>query len=126
MYGALGMISKTNINNMYILKHFQHGFGNRIYQLLNIIYEAFNDKQQINIQELKSWYKKNGDSYQKTNNKAIDIFYSTILYIESVDCINNNSFSFALLLSALKRQPFINILKIIIKFFIKKISGVRV
>ena len=83
-------------------------------------------KVDLNIQELKSWYKKNGDSYKKTNNKAIDIFYSTILYIESVDCINNNSFSFALLLSALKRQPFINILKIIIKFFIKKISGVRV
>ena len=83
-------------------------------------------KVDLNIQELKSWYKKNGDSYKKTNNKAIDIFYSTILYIESVDCINNNSFSFALLLSALKRQPFINILKIIIKFFIKKISGERV
>ena len=83
-------------------------------------------KVDLNIQELKIWYKKNGDSYKKTNKKAINIFYSTILYIESVACINNNSFSFTLLVSALKRQPFKNILKIIIKFFIKKISGVRV
>ena len=83
-------------------------------------------KVDLKIQELKIWYKKNGNSYKKTNKKAINIFYSSILYIESVACINNNSFSSTLLVSALKRQSFKNILKIIIKFFIKKISGVRV
>ena len=78
------------------------------------------------IQELKLWYKKNADSFKNTNKRAINIFYSSILYKEYVDCINNDSFSFTLLLSALKRQPFKNVLKIIIKIFIKKLRGARV
>lgn len=83
-------------------------------------------KADLNIKELKSWYKKNGDYYKKTNKKAIDIFHSNILYTESVSSINNNSFTFTLLLNEFKRQPFKNILKILIKLLIKKMSGVRV
>jgi glycosyltransferase involved in cell wall biosynthesis len=83
-------------------------------------------KVDLYIQELKMWYKTNGDSFKNTNMKAINAFYSSISYKEYVDYINNDSFSFTLLVSALKRQSFKNILKIIIKFFIKKISGVRV
>ena len=72
------------------------------------------------------WCKKNGDSFKNTNKKAINSFYSSILYKEYVNYINNDSFSFTLLVSALKRQPLKNVFKIIIKIFIKKISGVRV
>jgi glycosyltransferase involved in cell wall biosynthesis len=83
-------------------------------------------KVDLYIQELKMWYKKNGDSFKNTNKKAINAFYSSILYKEYVNYINNDSFSFTLLVSSLKRQPFKNVFKIIIKLFIKKISGVRV
>lgn len=83
-------------------------------------------KADLNIQELKRWYKKNGDDYKKTNKKAIDIFHSNILYAQSVSCINNNSYTFNLLVNEFKSQPFKNILKIILKLFFKKISGVRV
>jgi len=83
-------------------------------------------KVALYIQEIKMWYKKNGDSFKNTNKKAINAFYLSILYKEYVNYINNDSFSFTLLVSALKRQPLKNVFKIIIKLFIKKISGVRV
>jgi hypothetical protein len=83
-------------------------------------------KVDLNIQELKNWSKKNGESYKKTNKKAIDTFKTKIHYMESLGSINNNSFSFTLLFNEFKRQPLINIIKIIIKFIIKKIIGVRV
>ena len=83
-------------------------------------------KVDLYIEELKKWYKKNGDSYKKTNKKAIKAFYSSILFKEYNYHINNNSFSFALFINSFKRQSLKNILKIIIKFFIKKISGERV
>ncbi|SVD55542.1 uncharacterized protein METZ01_LOCUS408396, partial [marine metagenome] len=83
-------------------------------------------KVDLYIQELKMWYKKNSDSFKNTNKKAINAFYSSISYKEYIDYINNDSFSFTLLVSALKRQPLKNVFKIIIKIFIKKISGVRV
>ena len=38
---------------MYEISECPHGLGNRIYQLLHIIYRAIEDKQQINIQQLK-------------------------------------------------------------------------
>ena len=83
-------------------------------------------KVDLNIQELKNWFKKNGESYKKTNKKATDTLKTKIHYMESLGSINNNSFSFTLLFNEFKRQPLINIIKIIIKFFIKKIIGVRV
>jgi len=83
-------------------------------------------KVELYIQELRMWYKENGDSFKNTNKKAINIFYSSLLYKEYVDRINNDSFSFTLFVSALKRQPLKNVLKIIIKIFIKKLSGARV
>jgi len=83
-------------------------------------------KVDLYIEELKKWYEKNGFYYKKTNNEGIKAFHSSILYKEYNNHINNNSFSFALLISAFKKQSFKNVLKIIIKIFIKKISGVRV
>ena len=83
-------------------------------------------KVDLYIEELKKWCKKNSDSYKKSNIKGIKAFYSSILYKEYNFHINNNSFSFAMLLSAFKKQSFKNVLKIIIKIFIKKITGVRV
>jgi glycosyltransferase involved in cell wall biosynthesis len=83
-------------------------------------------KVDMYIEELKNWYEKNAESYKKTNNNGIKAFYSSILFKEYNYHINNNSFSFSLLLSAFKRQPFINFFKIIVKIFIKKITGARV
>jgi len=83
-------------------------------------------KVEMYIEELKKWYKKNSDSYKKSNIKSIKAFYSSILYKEYNFHINNNSFSFAMLLSAFKKLSLKNVLKIIIKIFIKKITGVRV
>ena len=78
------------------------------------------------IEELKAWYKKNSNSLKNTNKNAISVFYSDLLFKEYINFINTNSFSFSLLLSAIKRQPIKKIFKIIIKIFIKKFTGVRV
>lgn len=83
-------------------------------------------KVDLYIEELKKWYKMNGDSYKKTNKKGIEKFYSSIIFKEYNYQINNNSFSLFSLLSAFKRQPLINIFKIIVKIFIKKLTGARV
>ena len=83
-------------------------------------------KVDLYLQELKIWYRENGDSFKNTNIKAIDTFYLSLLYKEYLNYINNDSFSFTLFGSALKRQPLKNIFKIIIKILIKKISGARV
>jgi len=83
-------------------------------------------KVDLYLQELKMWYKKNGDSFKNTNKKAINAFYSSLLYKEYLNHINNGTFSFTLFLSIFKKQSFKNIFKIIIKIFIKKISGARV
>jgi len=56
--------------NMYILINSKDGFGNRIYSLINIIYEAIKNKQQI---ELKNF---NNNKYYNINyepNKIFDI-----------------------------------------------------
>ena len=83
-------------------------------------------KVDLYIQELKMWHEKNGDSFKNTNKKAINAFYSSILHKEYISYINSDSFSFTLFRSALKRQSVKNIIKIIIKIFIKKINGARV
>tara|TARA_B100000787_G_C16196967_1_gene301644 strand:- start:3169 stop:4059 length:891 start_codon:yes stop_codon:yes gene_type:complete len=83
-------------------------------------------KVDLYIEELKVWYKKNSESFNNKNKDAVNVFYSDLLFKEYVNLINNSSFSFVSFLSALKKQPLLNVFKIIIKLFIKKFNGVRV
>ena len=83
-------------------------------------------KLDLCLQELKIWHKKNSDSLINTNKKAVNIFSSSLLYYDYVKHINDDSFSFTLLVSALKRQPLKNVFKIIIKVFIRKLTGLKV
>ena len=78
------------------------------------------------IQELKNWYSRNGEFFKKNNKKAINSFHSSIFYGECIGHINNNTFSFVLLKRSYKKQSFQNFLKIIVKYFLKKINGVSV
>lgn len=54
---------KYLIFNMYYISKCPNGLGNRIYQLIHIMYEAENNKQQINIQQLKNKIKSNERQY---------------------------------------------------------------
>jgi glycosyltransferase involved in cell wall biosynthesis len=83
-------------------------------------------KLDLCLQELKMWYNKNSYSLINTNKKAVNIFSSSLLYYDYVNHINDDSFSFTLLVSALKRQPLKNVFKIIIKVFIRKLTGLKV
>ena len=74
------------------------------------------------MRELREWSKKNSYFFKNTNRKAIDIFNASIVYSEQVNRINNNSFSFVLFLNTLKAQSVKNIIKITIKFFLKRIN----
>ena len=83
-------------------------------------------KVDLYLRELKIWYDKNHKSLKNASSSAIKAFYFSLLYKEYIYHINNGSFSFNHLLDAFKKQPFINFLKIIIKFIIKKVRGIRV
>jgi len=83
-------------------------------------------KVELFIQELRAWFKKNNDSLQSTNKKALNIFYLDLLFKEYINLINNGSFSISSFLEAFKKLPLKVAIKIAAKFFINKLSGVRV
>ena len=74
------------------------------------------------FQELREWYRNNSYIFKNTNRKAIGIFKTSLIYGEYVNSINNNSFSLALFLDVLKTQPIKNVIKITVKFFLKRIN----
>jgi len=76
----------------------------------------------LHLRELREWSKNNSDFFKNTNRKAIDTFNASIAYSEQVGRINNNSFSFVLFLNTLKAQSVKNIIKIIVKLFLKRIN----
>jgi glycosyltransferase involved in cell wall biosynthesis len=76
----------------------------------------------LHLRELREWSKNNSYFFKNTNRKAIDIFNASIVYSEQVNRINNNSFSFVLFLNTLKAQSVKNIIKITVKFFLKRIN----
>ncbi len=68
-------------------------------------------KPELHLQELEKWHEKNSIFF---NEKAVNVFYNSLMYKKYVNAINSNSFSFALFIEALKDQPITNFIKIIL------------
>jgi glycosyltransferase involved in cell wall biosynthesis len=82
-------------------------------------------KTELNLHELKMWYKKNENYFKINHPKALNYFFVSIMYKKYVDSIYSNSFSIVLFREMLSNQPVINILKILIKY-LKKIMTWKV